>query len=144
MIFWQVGSSATLGTTSRVIGTIIAAHDISLNTGATVSGRVLARGVSADGAVTLLSNSVSRAAVPALRLPVHPRLARPSALPLSMRAAILDPHHHAFQPEHHRRDLLSAPLTDTLPTGVTIAGAPNASTTCSGTGSVTAIAGGRR
>lgn len=58
-VFWQVGSSATLGTTSSVVGTIIAAHDITLNTGATVSGRVLARGVAADGAVTLDTNSVS-------------------------------------------------------------------------------------
>ena len=58
-VFWQVGSSATLGTTTAFVGTIIAAHDITLTTGATVDGRVLARGVSADGAVTLDTNTVS-------------------------------------------------------------------------------------
>ncbi len=58
-VFWQVGSSATIGTTSQVVGTIIAAHDITLDTNASVSGRVLALGQSADGAVTLDSNSVT-------------------------------------------------------------------------------------
>ena len=67
-VFWQVGTSATLGTTTKFVGTIIAAHDITLNTGATVSGRVLARGVSADGAVTLDTNTVS------IPVPVLPSL----------------------------------------------------------------------
>lgn len=58
-VFWQVGTSATLGGTTAFVGTIIAAHDITLNTGSTVSGRVLARGVSADGAVSLNTNTVT-------------------------------------------------------------------------------------
>jgi uncharacterized repeat protein (TIGR01451 family) len=53
-IFWQVGSSATLGTTTLFKGTIIALVSITLNTSASVSGRVLAR----TGAVTLDSNTV--------------------------------------------------------------------------------------
>jgi LPXTG-site transpeptidase (sortase) family protein len=60
-VYWQVGSSATLGTGSGFIGTIIAAHDITLTTSATVAGRVLALGVSADGAVTLDSNVITPA-----------------------------------------------------------------------------------
>ncbi|MFA6382165.1 MAG: ice-binding family protein [Candidatus Buchananbacteria bacterium] len=70
-VYWQVGSSATLGTTTTFVGTIIAADDITLNTGATVSGRVLARGVAADGAVTLDTNTITVptcAAVPSLTL----------------------------------------------------------------------------
>jgi hypothetical protein len=51
-IFWQVGSSATLGTTTIFYGTIMADISITLNTGATLDGRALAR----SGAVTLDSN----------------------------------------------------------------------------------------
>src|SRR5207248_2688817 len=59
-IFWQVGSSATLGTTSVMKGTILALTSITATTGATVEGRLLAR----NGAVTLDSNLVG-VAVPA-------------------------------------------------------------------------------
>jgi len=54
-IFWQVGSSATLNTASIFSGTIMAAASISLGTGSSVTGRVLAQ----SGAVTLLDNAVS-------------------------------------------------------------------------------------
>lgn len=42
-IFWQVSTSATLGTTSNFKGTILADQSISLATNATVEGRLLAR-----------------------------------------------------------------------------------------------------
>src|SRR5207244_13299962 len=48
-VYWKVGSSATLGTTSDFVGTIIALTSITVTTGATVDGRLLAR----NGAVTL-------------------------------------------------------------------------------------------
>ena len=53
-IFWQVGTSATLGTTSVFKGNIMADQSISVNTGAAVEGRLLAR----IAAVTLSSNTV--------------------------------------------------------------------------------------
>jgi Ice-binding-like len=54
-VFWQVGSSATLNTSSLFNGNILAQASISLGTGATVNGRLLARA----GAITLLSNTVT-------------------------------------------------------------------------------------
>jgi len=42
-IFWQVGTSATLGTTSVFKGTILADQSIAVSTGGTVEGRLLAR-----------------------------------------------------------------------------------------------------
>jgi len=54
-IFWQVGSSATLGTTSVFKGTIMALASITLTTGATLDGRALAR----NAAVTMDSNTVT-------------------------------------------------------------------------------------
>ena len=59
-VFWQVGSSATLGTSSTFSGNILALSSISLGTGAVLQGRALAR----NGAVTLLSNPVTSPAGP--------------------------------------------------------------------------------
>ncbi|MEX0682609.1 MAG: ice-binding family protein [Dehalococcoidia bacterium] len=56
--FWQVGSSAVLGTTTTFVGNILALTSITLNTGASVSGRALAR----NGAVTLDTNNIDRLA----------------------------------------------------------------------------------
>ncbi len=54
-VFWEIGSSATLGTTTSFVGNILAKTSITLNTGATVDGRVLAL----DGAVTLDTNVIT-------------------------------------------------------------------------------------
>lgn len=56
-LYWQVGSSATLGTSSAFAGNILALESISLNSGVTVSGRLLAR----NGAVTLINDTITRA-----------------------------------------------------------------------------------
>jgi Ice-binding-like/Bacterial Ig-like domain len=54
-VFWQVGSSATLGTNTIFQGTIMAHASITVTTGATLNGRALA----STGAVTLDSNPVN-------------------------------------------------------------------------------------
>ncbi len=54
-VFWQVGSSATLGTGTAFVGNILAFSSISANTGASVVGRMLA----SNGASTMDTNSVS-------------------------------------------------------------------------------------
>jgi hypothetical protein len=61
-VFWQVGSSATLGTNTDFIGTIIADQSATLTTGATLNGRVIAL----NAAVTLDSTYIFNSrAVPA-------------------------------------------------------------------------------
>lgn len=54
-VFWQVGSSATLGTNSVFQGTILSLESITLQTGASLTGRALAR----NAAVTLDTNAVT-------------------------------------------------------------------------------------
>lgn len=53
-IFWNVGSSATFGTTSVMKGTVLATESITFNTGATLDGRALTR----IGGVTLEGNTI--------------------------------------------------------------------------------------
>jgi len=54
-VFWQVGSSATLGTGSTFVGTVMALTSASVQTGTTVAGRVLAR----NGQVSLDDNTIT-------------------------------------------------------------------------------------
>lgn len=58
-VFWQVGSSATIGTGTSFAGDILALTSITLTTGANTSGRALAR----NGAVTLDTNNVNTCGV---------------------------------------------------------------------------------
>lgn len=57
-VYWQVGSSATLGTASDLTGNVLALTSITLTTAATLEGRALAR----NGAVTMDTNTITRAA----------------------------------------------------------------------------------
>ncbi len=54
-VFWQIGSSATLGTGTRFIGTVMAAATITAKTAATIHGRLLAQ----TGAVNLDTNTIT-------------------------------------------------------------------------------------
>jgi Ice-binding-like len=72
-VYWQVGSSATLGTNTSFSGHILALTSITMNTGASIlEGSALAR----NGAVTLDSNTITACTtLPAL-------LPEPGTLPL--------------------------------------------------------------
>jgi hypothetical protein len=54
-VFWQVGSSATLGTSTAFAGNILALTSITLNTNASMAGRTLAR----NGEVVMDTNDIS-------------------------------------------------------------------------------------
>lgn len=54
-VFWQVGSSATIGTGAQFVGTVMADESITAETAATITGRLLAR----TGAVTLDTNTLN-------------------------------------------------------------------------------------
>jgi autotransporter-associated beta strand protein len=54
-IFWQVGTSATIGVDSVFYGNILADQSITINSGATINGRALA----INGAVTMISDTIN-------------------------------------------------------------------------------------
>jgi len=64
-VFWQVSSSATLGTGSTFVGTIMALTSIAVTSDVTIEGRVLAR----NGAVTLDSDTITNAICAISELP---------------------------------------------------------------------------
>ena len=128
-VFWQVGSSATLGTTTSFVGNILALTSIALNTGANVSGRVLAR----NGAVTLDSNTVTAAAcgVPPVT-PIPPTLGK-SFGPAIIDAGRVSTLTITLSNANATAASLTGSLIDALPSGAVLAATPNASTTCGGT-----------
>ncbi|MEO8035488.1 MAG: ice-binding family protein, partial [Acidobacteriota bacterium] len=54
-VFWQVGGTSTLGTGTALVGSIVAMNSITLNIGASVTGRVL----TINGAVNLDNSQVT-------------------------------------------------------------------------------------
>lgn len=79
-VFWQVGSSATLGTGTALKGSILALTSITLNTSASLSGQALAR----NGAVTLDTNNVT------VCIPVCPLITvNPATLPTGVQPGAL-------------------------------------------------------
>src|SRR3984893_15442662 len=132
-VFWQVGSSATLGTTTNFVGNIFALTSITLITGATVDGRLLAQ----NGAVTMDSNTVSISACGVTTgTPVPPTLNKAFS-PATINAGGTSTLTITLSNPNTTAASLTMPFTDTLPTGVVVSG--NAGNTCGG--AVTATAG---
>jgi Ice-binding-like len=132
-VFWQVGSSATLGTGTEFVGNVLALASITLTTDATLSGRALAQ----NGAVTMDSNKVSATACSVPVTPVAPTIGK-SFTPPTILAGGVSNVTITLSNANANAATLSSPLVDTLPKGVVISGNPT--TTCGG--SVTAPSGG--
>jgi hypothetical protein len=82
-VFWQVGTSATLGTTSNFAGHVLANASITATTGAVIDGSLLAR----SGAVTLDSNVITNDNCAAIVPPVVPAPVQSSVI-TSMSASV--------------------------------------------------------
>jgi hypothetical protein len=106
-VFWQVGASATLGTDSRLVGSVLAETSITATTRAAVQGRLLAKG----GAVTLDSNTITAPVCQAAPPPPEPTTeptpsrrradaSRPSSRPPSPRRRRRTPHRDADGDPH--------------------------------------------
>lgn len=132
-VYWQVGSSATLGTGTSFVGNVLALASITLTTGANASGRLLAR----TGAVTLDTSAVTICALagnaPALSKEFTPSSINSGGVS-TLTITLSNPNPTVAT--------LTAPLVDTLPLGVVVAPIPDVGTTCGGVGVPLANAGG--
>lgn len=125
-IFWQVGSSATLDTTTTFKGTIIADQSISMNDSVTLDGRALAL----NGAVTLINDTIDatgcNVGVSKDFSPTTIQEGGSSTLTIT------------FTNSNSTDATLTAAFTDNFPAGMEVAAIPNVATTCSGSGAPTA------
>lgn len=135
-VYWQVGSSATLGTTTSFAGNILALTSITVATGSTLSGRALAQ----TGAVTLDASSITVCSLAPITPSVIPTLAK-SFNPSTINVGGVSTLTVTLANPNPALATLTAPLVDTLPSGVVIAPFPNAATTCGSGNTVTAAPG---
>ena len=116
-VYWQVGSSATLGTTTSFVGSILALASITLNNRASVRGRVLAR----TAAVTLDENTIG---VPTCNVPptsIAPTLTKtfsPGTISAGGGSGGVSTLTITLSNANDTPANLTGPLIDTLPTGL--------------------------
>ncbi|MHC1772824.1 MAG: sortase [Flexilinea sp.] len=132
-MYWQVGSSATLGTRSTFVGNILAYASITDNGGSTIYGSFLA----STAAVTLNNATITRQiCAPIVTKSFSPtEIEITSLLPSRLTITISN-----ITNITSKRNLI-ADFIDTLPTGLEIAAIPNLDTTCGDPGLLTATAG---
>ena len=132
-VFWQAGSSVTMGTGSSFIGNVLASSSVTMTTGTRSTGRLIAL----NGAITLDGSTVTVCALapgnPLLSKSFNPSIINAGGSSL-LTVTLINPNPTVAT--------LTSPLIDTLPSGVLVSNAPNASTTCTGTGLPSAVAGG--
>jgi hypothetical protein len=123
-VFWQAGSSATLGTGTKLVGTVIALESVTLNTSASLSGRAIAL----NGAVTLDTNTV---AVTSCAATVNAPVIGKSFNTPSITAGGNSTLTLTLSNPNSTAATIESALTDTFPSGLFVSG--SASTTCGGT-----------
>jgi hypothetical protein len=79
-VFWQITSSAALGSGSTFVGTILALTSVTLANGVTVNGRALAR----NGTVTMINDTFITSTCTALSVAVPPALIPPTRPPFTV------------------------------------------------------------
>ncbi len=139
-VFWQIGSSATLGARTSFTGNLMALTSISLTTNASILGRAVAR----TAAVTLDTNNItSPNCVLATPTATSTSTATPTATPTSTATPTPNPTSTALPPATSTPAPTAAPAATSRPTSVpTLTLTPAMTITPSGTitPSVTALA----
>ncbi len=128
-VFWQVGSSATLGANTSFIGNILAFTSISLGNGANVSGRALAGlAPGGGGAVTMDTNLITPAACSTAVPPTLIKAFSPNSITAGGTSTLT-----IILSNSNSSPATFASFTDTLPAGVTFVGINTAVNTCGAT-----------
>ena len=132
-VFWQIGSSATMGTGSSFLGNVLASSSITMTTGTRSTGRLIALNgaVTLDGSGVTVCSLASASATPLVSKAFSPATINPGATSV-LNITLINPNLSAAT--------LIQPFTDSLPANVVVANSPNVSTTCVG-GSPSALAG---
>jgi uncharacterized repeat protein (TIGR01451 family) len=132
-VFWQVGSTAALGSNTTFVGTIMALTSATLGNAVTVDGRVLVR----NAELTLINDTITRptcAAFPPGPPPTISKAFGAATIPVNGTTSL------TFTLTNPSSDTLTGlSFTDTLPTGLVVATPSSLSSSCGGT--TTAAAG---
>jgi uncharacterized repeat protein (TIGR01451 family) len=135
-VFWRVGSSATLGTDSKFVGTILASTAVTVTTRAEVEGRVFAQ----TAAVNLDTNKITRPTSCISRTRTPPTISKAfgaGTIPFngttSLRFTVTNPNSDT--------SLTNVHFTDTLPAGLVVAAPSSLSSSCGGTTTATSGSG---
>jgi hypothetical protein len=137
-VWWQVGSSATLGGTTFAGNVVALTGANSMGPDAILEGRLL---TTTPGGVTLAGNNTINAAFCAALPPPGPVGVTKTFTPAANGPGGVSTLTMTLTNANASAATLTASLLDTLPPGVVVAANPSASTTCGG-GVVTATAGG--
>ena len=144
-VFWQVGTSATVGTSTSFAGNILALSSITMNTGANIIGRALAR----NGAVTLDTNNITPTTCSSAAAPAPPPPPPTPAVCATIAPDLFVVKRHTdtftvgvtstYSIAVFNQGLASSgtiTVTDTLPTGLAFVSATGTTWSCSAAGQV--------